>query len=347
MRLHTPRWWYDRHPRAGSSRALLRPASWLWAWATARRIARAIPLDPGVPVICVGNLTMGGSGKTPVVREVLARLAALGVKAEVLSRGHGGRLAGPLKVDPTTHQAADVGDEPLMLSRGAGVWIARDRLAGARAAAEAGVQVLVMDDGHQNTSLAKTLSLVVVDGETRDGEWPFGDGAVFPAGPMREPLAAGLIRADAVVLLMPPGLTMPDPGLLRQLGATPVLLARLEPLGPPPPGPQLGFAGVGKPWKVARALTEAGCKLVDFIPLPDHATYGESLLNHLAVLAKAGGAGLVTTEKDWARLLPAWRERVTAWPVRARFADEAALDKILAQAITYPAFGTALDSSFW
>jgi tetraacyldisaccharide 4'-kinase len=267
------------------------------------------------------------------VREVLARLAAGGVRAEVLSRGHGGHLTGPLKVDPAVHQAADVGDEPLMLARAAGVWIARDRLAGARAAAAAGAQALVMDDGHQNTSLAKALSLVVVDGETRDGEWPFGDGAVFPAGPMREPLAAGLARADAVVLLMPADLAEPDPDLLRQFGATPVLVARLKPLGPPPPGPQLGFAGVGKPWKVERALTAAGCDLVDFIPLPDHAAYGESLLIHLAALAEAAGAGLVTTEKDWARLPPPWRGRVTAWPVRARFEDEAALDGLLARAV--------------
>jgi tetraacyldisaccharide 4'-kinase len=332
MRLRTPRWWYDRHPRAGISRALLRPASWLWAWATARRIARAAPADPGLPVICVGNLTMGGSGKTPVVRAVLDRLAARGLRAEALSRGHGGRLTGPLKVDPAVHQAADVGDEPLMLARGAGAWIARDRLAGARAAAADGVQALVMDDGHQNTSLAKALSLVVVDGETRDGEWPFGDGAVFPAGPMREPLAAGLARADAVVLLLPADLAAPDPDLVALFGATPVLVARLEPLGPPPAGPQLGFAGVGKPWKVERALSAAGCQLVDFVPLPDHAAYDEALLARLAAQARAAGAGLVTTEKDWARLPQAWRERVAAWPVRARFEDEAALDALLERA---------------
>jgi tetraacyldisaccharide 4'-kinase len=332
MKLRTPRWWYDRHPRASISRALLRPASWAWAAVTARRIARAAPADPGLPVICVGNLTMGGSGKTPIVREILARLTARGLRAEALSRGHGGRLAGPLKVDPAIHLAADVGDEPLMLARGGPVWIARDRLAGARAAAAAGADVLVMDDGHQNTRLRKALSLVVVDGETRDGEWPFGDGVVFPAGPMREPLAAGLARADAVVLLLPADLAEPAPALLRLFGETPVLVARLEPLAPPPPGPQIGFAGVGKPWKIERALSAAGCDLVDFIPLPDHAAYGAGLLNQLRDQAAALGAGLVTTEKDWARLPPDWRERVTAWPVRARFEDEAALDALLDRA---------------
>src|SRR5690606_9970076 len=117
-----------------------------------------------------------------------------------LSRGYGGSEAGPLQVDPQTHTAAKVGDEPLILARIAPTWIARDRVAGARAAAAAGAQVIVMDDGHQNPRLKKALSLVVVDGETRDNEWPFGDGAVFPSGPMREPLKAGLARADAIVL---------------------------------------------------------------------------------------------------------------------------------------------------
>jgi len=216
-----------------------------------------------------------------------------------------------------------------MMAQAAPVWIARDRLAGARAAAAAGTPALVMDDGHQNTALKKALSLVVVDGETRDGEWPFGDGAVFPAGPMREPLAAGLARTDAVILLMPADLAEPDPALLRQLGDAPVLVARLEPLHAPPAGPQLGFAGVGKPWKVERALTAAGCDLVDFVPLPDHAAYDQATLTRLADLAAAQNAGLVTTEKDWVRLPPAWRERVAAWPVRARFEDEAALDRLL------------------
>ena len=330
MSLRTPRWWYDRRPRPSLTRALLRPASWAWAAVTARRIARAHPVDPGVPVICIGNLTMGGSGKTPVVQAIVERLAARGARPAILSRGHGGNLPGPTQVDPARHVAADVGDEPLMMAQAAPVWISRDRLAGAKAAA-AGAGVLVMDDGHQNTALRKTLSLVVVDGETRDGEWPFGDGSVFPAGPMREPLAAGLARADAVVLLLPADLAQPDPELLALFGATPVLIARLAPLGPPPPGPQVGFAGVGKPWKVERALVAAGCDLADFIPLPDLGAYDEALLQRLTAQAKAASAGLVTTEKDWARLPPTWRERITSWPVRASFEDDAALDALLAK----------------
>ena len=316
------------------TRILLKPLSWIWAAVTAHKIARAVPVDPGAPVICVGNITMGGTGKTPVVREILARLRARGIEAHGLSRGYGGRLGGPVQVALERHAAADVGDEPLMMAKDGPVWISRDRAAGAMAAVAAGAQAVVMDDGHQNPSLAKHLSLIVVDGETRDGEWPFGDGAVFPSGPLREPLAAGLARADAVVLMLPQEVAAADPELLALFGATPVLIARLSPVTPPPTGPQVGFAGVGKPWKVERALKAAGCELADFAPFPDHHAYDAATLNRLAARAEDFGAGLVTTEKDWARLPADWRGRVSAWPVRAKFEDEAALDALLSRAMT-------------
>jgi len=326
MKLRTPRWWYRREDApAPLTRLLLRPPSWLWAYVTARKIARATPADPGIPVICIGNLTMGGVGKTPIVRALALRLA----DAHGLSRGYGGRLEGPVRVDPAVHTAADVGDEALMLARDFPMWIARDRAAGARAAAEAGAKVVIMDDGHQNPSVKKALSLVVVDGETRNDEWPFGDGAVFPAGPMREPLKAGLDRADAVIVLLPADLPQADPDLLALFAGKTVLIARLEPAEPPPAGPQLGFAGIGKPWKVERSLKAAGCDLVEFAPFPDHGAYDEGTLKFLARRAEELGAGMVTTEKDWVRLPPAWRARVVAWPVVARFEDAAALDAVL------------------
>ena len=163
-----------------------------------------------------------------------------------------------------------------------------------------------------------------MDGETRDDEWPFGDGSVFPSGPMREPLAAGLARADAVVVMLPTDVTEADPDLLAVFGDLPVFVARLTPEHAPPPGPQVGFAGVAKPWKVERSLVAAGCELADFVPFPDHAAYGERDLKFLSDRTEALGAGLVTTEKDWVRLPPEWRVRVTSWPVVARFdqADE-------------------------
>jgi tetraacyldisaccharide 4'-kinase len=208
-------------------------------------------------------------------------------------------------------------------------WVARDRAAGALAARAAGAEVIVMDDGHQNPAVKKALSLVVVDGETRDGEWPFGDGAVFPAGPMREPLAAGIARADAIVLMLPADLEAPDPTLVALFASKPVLVARLTPTAPPASGPQVGFAGVGKPWKVERALRAAGCDLADFAPLPDHARYDERLLRFLAARAQTLAAGLVTTEKDWVKLPLAWRGRIAAWAVEARFDDAAALRAVL------------------
>ena len=328
MTLRTPRWWYVRHAPAPVTRALLRPLSWIWSAVTARRIARAIPFDPGVPVICVGGLTVGGAGKTPVAQALLKRLAPLG--AAGLSRGYGGSLPGPVKVDLSVHGASEVGDEPLMLAAEAPVWIARDRPAGARAAVEGGAKLLVLDDGHQNPTLSKTLSLVVVDGETRRGEWPFGDGAVLPAGPMREPLALGLARADAVVVMLPGDAAAADPELLAVFGDKPVLVARLEPSGPTPSGPLLAFAGIAKPWRFERALAAAGAEVADFIAFPDHAAFDEPALRALADRAGVFGASLITTEKDWVRLPPAWRPRVAAWPVRARFEDEAALERLLA-----------------
>ena len=337
MNVATPRWWYLRGRRAGTLlRLLLQPAAVIWALATARRIATGKSFDPGVPVVCVGNLTLGGAGKTPIAAEVLRLLVEKGIKAHALSRGHGGRLVGPLRVDPALHTSAEVGDEPLMLAKTFPVWIARDRAAGAAAAAANGAQAIVMDDGHQNSSVRKALSLVVVDGETREGEWPFGDGSVFPAGPMREPLKTGLARAEAVIVLLPADLDAPDPELVALFGSKPVLTARLEPVQAPPAGPQLGFAGVGKPWKVERALQAAGCELVEFVPLPDHAPLDEDLLRRLADRAADFQAGMVTTEKDWARLPPAWRQRVVPWPVRARFEDAVALERLLEGALRSP-----------
>ncbi|MFN4288097.1 MAG: tetraacyldisaccharide 4'-kinase [Brevundimonas sp.] len=324
MMLKTPRWWYARRPAPGRVvRALLTPLSWLWAAVTARRLRKAVPEDVGGPVISVGNLTMGGSGKTPVAREIMRLLRQDGLSVHGLSRGHGGRERGPLRVDPALHSALDVGDEPLMLAHDGPQWIARDRAAGARSALAAGAGIIVMDDGHQNPTLRKALSLVVVDGETRDGEWPFGDGRVFPAGPMREPLKAGLARADGVVILLPQGLERPDPELEALFAPLPVFIARLRAQEAPPEGPLVGFAGIAKPWRVERDLRAAGADLRNFVPLADHATVSEASFAHLVACARDEGARLVTTEKDWVRLSPARRAQVTPWRVRAVLADEA------------------------
>lgn len=337
--MRTPRWWYHRQHLGAPGgwrwmRRLLYPLSRIWAHQTASRIAKTLPFDPGYPVISVGNLTLGGSGKTPIVRALLARLWAADIQAYGLSRGHGGQLQGPLLVDPAVHTAAEVGDEPRMLAFDGPYLVARDRVAGARLASGLGAEALVLDDAHQNPSLKKALSLVVIDAETRDGQWPFGEGPggqgrVFPCGPLREPLHAGLARADAVILLMPPGLDQPDAELLALMGPLPVLTARLEPVAPPPPGPQLGFAGIAKPWKVEQALRLAGCALIDFEAFADHAPYTEADLSRLAAKAAERGAGLITTEKDWVRLPAHWQPQVHCWPVQATFDHPEALEALI------------------
>src|SRR5579875_2975519 len=151
MNLQTPRWWYAEDAAAGRlTRVFLTPLSWIWAAATAWKIKRATPIDAGVPVICIGNITLGGAGKSPVVRTIIERLRSRGVMAEGLSRGHGVPNKGPVKVEPDIHGAAEVGDEPLMMAASIPFWVAADRAAGARAAAAAGAEAVVMDDGHQN-----------------------------------------------------------------------------------------------------------------------------------------------------------------------------------------------------
>jgi len=333
MKLNTPRWWYSRdHRHAPITRAALKPASWIWSAVTARRIAKTQGYQAGIPVISVGNLTVGGSGKTPITREILRLLREDGFKPAALSRGYGGTLEGPVQVDLNIHSAIEVGDEPLMLARDGLAFISRDRIAGAKAAVEAGATQIVLDDGHQNPTLAKSLSLIVVDGETRHEEWPFGDGSVFPSGPMREPFKAGMARADAVIILLPTDMDVADPELVELFGDLPVFIARLKPDGAPPSGPQVGFAGIAKPWKVERSLIAAGCDLKDFVPLPDHANLSDDMFSFIKTRAELYNAGLVTTEKDWVRLPHAWQSQVTSWPLTVEFEDVAGLKALLTQA---------------
>ena len=335
MRVATPAWWYLRHSAKWPVVRLLRPLSWIWARVTARRLQRSTPFDPGVPVICVGNVTMGGSGKTPVVRALASHFQALGVECHVLMRGYGGREPGPRRVR-ATDSVDDVGDEALMLAQTSPVWIAKNRATGAEAAAAAGAQIILMDDGFQNPTVLKALSILVIDGETRDHQWPFGNGLVFPAGPMREPLSAGLRRADVAIVVLPGDLEHMDPAVTEVLAGCDRLTAHLAPTTSPPPGKQMGFAGLAKPWKMQRALKAAGCDLVDFVSLPDHAKLSEAGLRRLAARAKSLGAEMLTSEKDWMRLPLSWRERISFWPVAVRFDDEIALGRLLQSIISRP-----------
>jgi tetraacyldisaccharide 4'-kinase len=271
----------------------------------------------GIPVICVGNLTVGGAGKTPAAMAVVQLLQQAGKRPFVLSRGYGGRLAGPVRVDPQSHNAADVGDEALLLARVAPTVVARDRVAGAQAARAAGADIIVMDDGFQNPSLKKDLSLLVIDG--RGG---IGNGFVFPAGPLRAPLAAQLARASALLVI---GDGTGADAVLKAESGLQVVHGRLEPdaleVAALRPRKVLAFAGIGDPDKFFRTLTEAGIDARVREAFADHHRYSSAEAADLIARAQRDGLTLVTTEKDLARLqgeaaLHALAEQASALPVR-------------------------------
>jgi tetraacyldisaccharide 4'-kinase len=315
--LSAPEFWTRGGARARLASHLLQPlALGHWAAGAARR-ALARPFHAPVPVVCVGNVVAGGAGKTPVAMSLAHMATGRGLNPHILSRGYGGRISGPIAVDPARHDARAVGDEPLLLAGVAPTWIARDRVAGARAAAAAGAGIIILDDGFQNPLLAKDRSLLVVD-----GGYGFGNGRVIPAGPLREPVAAALARADAVVLL-----GEDEAHLLPQLGATPVLRATLAPVG----GEELrearvvAFAGIGRPEKFFRTLEALGAKLAARHAFADHHLWREDELLRLGAEAERFHARLVTTEKDWVRLPLAWRRRIAALKVAILWQDEAAV----------------------
>lgn len=332
--MQPPRFWYGAEGRESAPmlQLIARPLSWIYAAATARRIQQTTPHGVAAAVICVGNLPVGGTGKTPVVRAIRAALRADGIAAATLSRGHGGRLKGPVKVDPERHSARDVGDEPLLHAADGPAWIARDRLAGAHAMVSDGVRAIVMDDGFQNPALAKDLSLLVFDAAAGAG-----NGRVLPAGPLREPLAAGLARADAVILMQGAPETAADEEspLARALAAFhgPVLSARLAPVGAAPTGALVAFAGIGRPQKFYDTLTGVGATLSDAISFADHHPFTSADMKRLRDHARAHDARLVTTEKDFVRLPVADRADILTLPVTARFDDPAALQGLLRTAV--------------
>ena len=300
-------------------RAMLTPIANIYAWAGARRIKKAEPYKCGVPVICVGNVTVGGTGKSPLVAALRDWFARKGIRAASLSRGYKGELKGPLKVDAKNHTAKDVGDEPLMLSLKGESWIGADRAAAGKAMAADGVQLILMDDGFQNPQLAKDHSILVIDSNA-----PFGNGYVIPKGPLREPIAVAEARADTIILVG--GGAHPE-----ELGTRkPILRAQIRPTEPPPKGPLIAFAGIGRPQKVFDALIAHGAEISESVPYPDHHTYSAGDLKYLRKLAEERSAQLITTEKDLARLPAKDRAGIIAWPVDIVFEDTSMLEEIFA-----------------
>jgi tetraacyldisaccharide 4'-kinase len=343
VRIDEPSWWYGTPPDAapGVVAGCLSPLAALYGWAARARYARAEPYRSRLPVVCVGNLTAGGTGKTPLTLHLCERLKASGRRPAVLTRGYGGRLAGPHWV--TEGDGADaVGDEALLLACAAPTLVARDRAAGARVIerAAAAADAIVMDDGLQNPHLAKDLTLAVVDG-TRG----LGNGRVMPAGPLRAPLAFQLGLVDAIVVNAP----APDAGpavaeWLGQRFSGPVLLCATVVAGDPGwlRGQRaVAWAGIGAPQRFFAMLRSLGAEAVETIAFGDHQRLSEPDAHRLLALARRHGATLVSTAKDIARLkgatgvLGELAASTRVVPIRLQFAEPDAerLAELLASAV--------------
>jgi len=315
---------------------LLRPLAFLYGAIAASRLRRK-GVEARIPVLCVGNYHGGGAGKTPTVLALTTILRDLGETPVVLSRGYGGRLRGPVMVQPSRHGAAEVGDEPLMLATHVPVAVARDRIDGVALATSQGASVILMDDGFQNPAIAKDASLIVIDSDRG-----IGNGYVIPAGPLRAPLAPQLDRTDALIVVGQgtaantiahtiagqPG----KPVLSAQIAPDPACVARLA-------GQRvLAFAGIGDPGRFFRTLRAAGIDVVREQVFPDHHPFSQADLDTLVADAKRDGLTLVTTEKDLARLrhrgeLPSQADQIVGFAVTLEFDDSARLRTFLADRI--------------
>jgi tetraacyldisaccharide 4'-kinase len=330
--MRAPGFWWEE---PGAAAALLSPFAAIYGAIAARRLAQT-GARAGVPVICVGNPTVGGAGKTPAAIAIARLLAAEGERPVLLTRGYGGSLAGPVTVDPNEHSAADVGDEPLLLARVAPTVVARDRVAGARHAREAGASVIVMDDGFQNPSLEKDFSILVVD--RRRG---LGNSRVVPAGPLRAPLDPQFERADALLIVGGAPMESPLVDAARRRGLA-VFHATLKPdretLAALTGKRVLAFAGIGDPDKFVATLAAAGIMVPAVRAFPDHHRYTAGEAAALLAQAEREGLALVTTEKDLVRMQgdPAAAElaaRARALPVSLSVAEAEAFARVVLAAV--------------
>ncbi len=317
--MHEPAFWY--RPPSLTSR-LLMPFGAVYGAVAARRLAHK-GLDAGIPVLCVGNYHVGGAGKTPAVLALVNLLRDAGEAPIVLSRGYGGKLRGPIMVDPERHAAGDVGDEPRMMAQAVAVVVARDRADGVALARSQGASVIVMDDGFQNPAIAKDASLIVIDGDRG-----LGNACVFPAGPLRAPLPPQLARTDALIVVGDGSAADPVAAAIAAQGGL-VLRAHLVPSEGSVAALRgkrvLAFAGIGDPGRFFRTLRAGGIDVVAEKAFADHHPFSDREIEALVAAAKRDGLALVTTEKDFARLGSNRAPDVVPFAVTLRFDDEAKL----------------------
>jgi tetraacyldisaccharide 4'-kinase len=339
--LEAPEFWWHRRHIAGWA---LAPLGLVYGALTGARMGRT-GQTAELPVICVGNFVLGGAGKTPVAMAVAAACRRIGRKPAFLTRGYGGSERGPLLVQEKNQTARQVGDEALLLARVAPTVVSADRMAGARLIAEMGNNIIIMDDGFQNPSIHKDLSLVVVDGGAG-----VGNGWTFPAGPLRAPLAAQLRAADAVIRL---GEGEPGQAVVRRAAraAVPVLTAEYQPVRKRGFKTRkfLAFAGIGRPQKFYDTLEKNGVSVELTANFPDHHPYTEEDCRTLLDLAESRDLVPVTTEKDWVRIRnlgPAGEkllEIAEQFPVIVRFGEEGRLDRLISEMLSRRSIRTRAD----
>ncbi|WP_213288087.1 tetraacyldisaccharide 4'-kinase [Bradyrhizobium sp. sGM-13] len=320
--MREPGFW---HGPSSLNSHLLKPLAALYGAIAAQRLQRK-GLNAGIPVLCVGNYHVGGAGKTPTVLALAKLMRDLGETPVVLSRGYGGELRGPVRVDPERHAAADVGDEPLMLAGHLPVVVSRKRAEGVPLARSQGATVILMDDGFQNPSIIKDASLIVIDSERG-----LGNGKVFPAGPLRAPLRPQLARTDALIIVGDGTAAEPVAAEIAAQGK-PVLRAHLKPDDAPVAALRgkrvLAFAGIGDPVRFFNTLRLSGIDVVRQQAFADHHPYSQAEIEGLITEARRDGLTLVTTEKDLARLRD--RQHIVPLAVTLEFDDPARLRKFVA-----------------
>jgi tetraacyldisaccharide 4'-kinase len=332
MKLVAPSFWQKR----GLIAQLLRPLRWLYSTiVTIRRFSKHSH-KISVPVICVGNLTMGGSGKTPIAIALRDWFSINTENTQIafLTRGYKGKQKAPLLVDLDIHTAKDVGDEALILAEYEPTWVAQNRFAGAQKAVENGAQLLIMDDGLQHLTLQQDIRFVVVD-----GSYGFGNELVFPAGPLRESLHAGLERADALIIVgedryqIKERFTKTLP--IFQAYFTPLIWEDEDPLYSWKDQKIIAFAGIGHPQKFYDFLMKQDCNVIDFKAFPDHHTFKRKELDKLWQSAEEQRALLVTTQKDFVRLPHEFQDKVKVCHIWAEFAEPRALDHFLREKMAH------------